>query len=213
MGGPARPATVPPTLKKPKLIVWPELSGNFILQDDAYLSYLHKQITSKGAELLLGTSYIDYSHNKNIFNIAFILMENSDATEKYRKQKIFPFSETEDYSSGKKTLTLSSRSGLGRVGVMICLESLYPDVAKNLVKEGAGILCLISADTSFGNSSIPYLHSKLIALRAVENNRYAIHVGNSGPSTVADNKGRIILEIPYGEIAYGCVDVIRLQCR
>jgi apolipoprotein N-acyltransferase len=39
-------------------------------------------------------------------------------------------------------------------------------------------------------------------LRAVENNKYGIHVGNSGPSIICDNKGRVITQIPYGKTGY-----------
>jgi len=49
---------------------------------------------------------------------------------------------------------------------------------------------------------VPYIHSASMVLRAVENNKYCIHVGNSGPSIICDNKGRVITQIPYGKTAY-----------
>ena len=188
--------------KRPDLIVWPELSGNYILQNDEYLEELHKSITSKGAELLIGTSYIDRCDNGKKYNIAFILETDGDMTEPYRKTRIFPFSETQWLSRGKDLMTLPSSTALKNIGAMICLESTYPSISKGLVRAGAQALILISTDASFGNSMIPYLHSAQIVFRAIENNRYAVHLGNTGPSIICDNKGRVITQIPYGKTAY-----------
>jgi apolipoprotein N-acyltransferase len=188
--------------KSPKLIIWPELSGDFVLQNDDYLSYLHKNITSKGAELLIGTSYIDYCNKRKKYNIAFILKTNGDMTEPYRKNRTFPLFETQWASRGMEYVTLPSSTPLKNVGCMICLESLCPQIARGLARSGAKALVCISVDTSFGNSMVPYIHSASMVLRAVENNKYGIHVGNSGPSIICDNKGRVITQIPYGKTAY-----------
>jgi apolipoprotein N-acyltransferase len=191
------------TLQKlPKLIIWPELSGDFILQNDDYLSYLHKNITSKGAELLIGTTYIDYCNNRKKYNIAFILKTDGDMTEPYRKNRTFPLFETQWASRGKRSMTLPSATPLKNVGCMICLESICPQIARGLVRSGAKALVCISVDTSFGNSMIPYIHSASMIFRAIENNLYGIHIGNSGPSIVCDNKGRVITQIPYGKTGY-----------
>lgn len=188
--------------KRPALVIWPELSGNYLLQNDEYLGYIHKEITSKGAELLLGTNYIDYSVDRNKYNIAFILKTDGDMTEPYRKIRVFPFFETQAYRSGSQFKTLQSGTLHKNIGCMICLESMCPEIAKNLVRSGANILVCISTDAAFGNSMVPYIHCAQIILRAIENDRYAVHLGNTGPSIVCDNKGRIIAQIPYGRSAY-----------
>ncbi len=188
--------------KQPKLIIWPEFAGDYILQNDEYLEGLHKGITSKGAELLIGTTYIDYSSNRKKFNIAFILKTDGDTTEPYRKNMIFPFFETQWLSRGNGHVTLPSSTALHNIGTMICLESICPQVARGLAKSGAKILVCISTDASFGNSMVPYIHTASMVFRAIENDMYGIHVGNTGPSIICDNKGRIITQIPYGKTAY-----------
>jgi len=188
--------------KQPKLVIWPELSGDYTLQDDRYLSYLQRTITSKGTELLIGTSYIDYCDNGKKYNIAFILKTDGDMTEPYRKTKIFPFFETQWISRGKEYVTLPSSTALKNIGAMICLESTYPQISRGLSRSGASALVCISNDTAFGNSMIPYIHTASMVFRAIENNKYGVHVGNTGPSIICDNKGRIITQIPYGKTAY-----------
>jgi apolipoprotein N-acyltransferase len=193
--------------KGARLIIWPELAGNFTLQNDKFLDYMRQEITSQGAETLIGTGYVDYSRDRRLYNSAFILKKDGSTTEPYRKTSLFPFIETTRYSNGDTAVPLPTGSGLGQVGVHICLESIYPSVPRKLVREGAGILALISSDALFGNSIIPYVHKNLMALRAIENDRYAVHAGNAGPSAVFDNKGRLLVEIPYNKTAYANVDV------
>jgi apolipoprotein N-acyltransferase len=194
-------------LSGPDIIIWPEMAGGYILQNDDHLGELNRQITSKGIELLIGTSYVDRSAGNTEYNIAFILKPDGDMTEPYRKQITFPFSETSFYSKGTKAVCLSSSTKLHDIGTMICLESLYPHIAKDLVSKNANVLICISNDASFGNSMIPYIHAAEIIFRAIENNRYAIHVGNSGPSIICDNKGKILARIPYGKTAYATAKI------
>jgi apolipoprotein N-acyltransferase len=193
--------------KKPDIIIWPELSKDYVLQNDQYLAYLHKTITSKGPELLVGTSYKDYSDKKKKFNIAFILKSDGGTTEPYRKTRIFPFSETLWLSRGNEYKTLPSLTLLKNIGCMICLESIYPNVSRGLTRAGANVLVCISTDAAFGNSMIPYIHSQSMVIRAVENNMYGIHAGNTGPSIICDNKGRITTRIPYGKTAFATADI------
>jgi apolipoprotein N-acyltransferase len=192
----------------PKLIIWPELAGEYILQNDEYLGYLHKTITSKGVDLLIGTSYIDYMEDRKEYNIAFLLRSNGTTTDPHRKMAIFPFVEAQRYSNGGKPTNLPSSYAFGNIGPMICLESTYPQIARKLVEAGATLLISISTDASFGNSMIPYIHSAQIVFRAIENNKYAIHAGNTGPSIVCDNKGRVLTYIPFGKTAIGFVSIL-----
>ena len=198
--------------KRPGLIIWPELSKDYVLQNDQYLEYLHKTITSKGPELLIGTSYIDYCDSRKKFNIAFILKSDGGTTEPYRKTRIFPFSETLWLSRGREYITLPSLTPLKSIGCMICLESIYPNVSRGLAASGANALICISTDAAFGNSMIPYIHAEAMVFRAVENNMYGIHTGNTGPSIICDNKGRITTRIPYGKTAFATA-LIYLRAR
>jgi apolipoprotein N-acyltransferase len=180
----------------PDLIVWPEMAGDYIIQNDERLKYLYQKITSHGADMLIGTNYKDRVHGGS-FNIAFILDRNGYTTEPYRKTRVFPFTESALYSPSKTEKLIGTRR-VGLVGPMICLESMYPQVARRHVLAGAGSLVTISTDASFGNSMIPYIHASQTVLRAIENGRYGIHTGNTGPSLACDDKGRILIATSYG---------------
>lgn len=190
--------------KGAQIVVWPEAEGdNYILQDDKFLSRLHQEV---GAEMVIGTSYIDYVRYKKFYNIAFLLKADGSTTPPYRKIGLFPFAEGAFYTPGSDYLTLPSHT-LNSIGAMICLDSAYPWLARNLVRNGANILVALSTDTLFGNSIMPYFHENLIALRAIENGRFGIHVGNNGPSAAFDNKGQLLFETPYNKTAYANINV------
>jgi apolipoprotein N-acyltransferase len=197
--------------KGARLVIWPELAGNFTLQNDGFLNYLRREVASQGAETLIGTNYVDYAQGRRLYNSAFILRKDGTTTEPYRKTSLFPFIETASYAQGAALVPLPTESGLNQVGVHICLESIYPSLPRKLVRAGAGILALISSDALFGNSIIPYVHKNLMALRAIENGRYAVHSGNAGPSAVFDHKGRLLVEIPYNKTAYANVNVAPVE--
>lgn len=184
-----------------ELLVWPEALAGYTLQDDPFRKALYQKINSKGVDLLMGGNYFNVFNKKDSMNIAFLLDKHGVNNGFYFKTRLFPFVER-DYRSALAELenqTILSTSKNVKIGMMICLESLYPQYARKRAQAGADILGVLSTDTSFGNSAIPYIHMYLSALRAVENNKNVFHVGNSGPSAVFDNKGRKIIEIPFNK--------------
>jgi apolipoprotein N-acyltransferase len=192
-----------------ELMIWPETSVGYALQDDQFRQSLYKEINSKGIDLLMGGNYFNVFNRKDSMNIAFLIDKYGVNDGFYFKTKLFPFVEA-GYKSTMVELrnqTILQTSNGAKIGMLICLESLYPYYARRRVQEGANVLGILSTDTSFGNSAISYLHMYLSALRAVENDKYVFHVGNSGPSAIFDPKGRKIAEIPFGKVGFQCATI------
>ncbi len=197
--------------ENPGIIVWPEMVSDSLCDRKASVSYLKESLCSSGADLISGTLRRDPSGN--LFNSILLLRGDGTVSPPYNKMKVFPLFETGCYKSGKEFVTLISSTALNPLGAMICLESLYPWISRGFTEKGAKVLFVLASDTAFGNSSIPYIHKAIAALRAVENNRYVVHLNNSGPSAVFDNRGREILTIPYGKTAYGIAGVLPINER
>jgi apolipoprotein N-acyltransferase len=184
-----------------ELLVWPEGLAGYALQDDPFRKALYEEINRKGVDLLMGGNYFNVFNRRDSMNIAFLLDKYGVNHGFYFKSRLFPFVER-DYQATLTELenqTILSTSKNVKIGMVICLESLYPQYARERTQAGADVLGVLSTDTSFGNSAIPYIHMHLSALRAVENNKSIFHIGNSGPSAVFDNKGRKIIEIPFNK--------------
>ncbi len=78
----------------------------------------------------------------------------------------------------------------GRVGVLICLESVYPIGARTLVAHGAELLVVMSNDAGFGRSPITDHMTRRAIVRAVETGRWLLRVGQAGITTLIDPRGR-----------------------
>jgi apolipoprotein N-acyltransferase len=74
---------------------------------------------------------------------------------------------------------------------LICFEDIFPDLARNFVKEDAAFLVNITNDAWFGFSSAPYQHAENSVFRAVENRVNVVRSANTGLSCFIDQKGQI----------------------
>lgn len=77
-----------------------------------------------------------------------------------------------------------------RIGPLVCFESAFPDLARQLAARGADVIVVQSATTTFQGSWAQPQHASLAAVRAVETGRPVVHAAVSGVSAVFDARGR-----------------------
>jgi apolipoprotein N-acyltransferase len=82
------------------------------------------------------------------------------------------------------------RAGDLAVGPLICFESAFPDLARNLAAGGADMIAVQTADTTFQGSWGLDQHASLSAVRAVETGRPVLQAAISGTSAAFDARGR-----------------------
>ena len=90
------------------------------------------------------------------------------------------------------TPQLSPDRGPLVLGVLICYESIFPELARKQVAQGATLLVNISNDAWFGRSSAPEQHLSLGILRAVEQRRWIARSTNTGISAFVDPTGAVV---------------------
>lgn len=94
------------------------------------------------------------------------------------------------------------RSGSGvATGVMICYESEYPSVPREMVSRGAGLLSVITNDGWWKQSSGYIQHAGLSVLRAIETRRDIARSANTGRSQVVLATGDVRYETNWWEEA------------
>jgi len=81
-------------------------------------------------------------------------------------------------------------AGRVTVGPLVCFESAFPDLARNLAAGGADLVVVQTADTTFQESWGPAQHASLAAVRAVEAGRPVVQAAISGVSAAFDARGR-----------------------
>ena len=158
--------------------------------------------------LFAGTFYVDGDKEYNA-NMAFD--KNYDFIQPYGKRHLVPFGEylpadkilrelipfVSNMALFDSVLTPGEGSDIMTVnginyGGLICFDSIFPELARISVKNGADILIVVTNDSWFRDSPAIYQHNAQAVLRAVENNRYVVRAANTGISTFISNTGKIL---------------------
>ena len=199
---------------KPELIVWPEGSTPRSISIDRRLyDQVSKIAAEAGAFLLLGSSQhqkmVDRKTKQPKFHNSAHLISPvmSEKNQRYDKVRLLPFGEyiplegiipwsrlevpnLTSYVPGKKFTILECPSF--RFGVAICWESLFPDIAREFVREGAQFLVNITNEAGFGDTAAPHQFLSMNVFRPVENRVYMVRCSNTGISCIIDPYGRIV---------------------
>lgn len=131
--------------------------------------------------------------NDGVFNSAFVISPNGSFIGRYDKIRLAPF-ENQRFKSGKSFIPISTDMGV--FGIVICFESVFPDMIRSLVKQGSSLVFVLTNEAVFRDSPELYVHSFSSAYRAVENRRYVIRAANTGISQIIDPYGNVIQQGP-----------------
>ena len=186
----------------PAIIVWPETAvpGPLILDPELY-QVISNLARETGATMVLGSPHFTVEGS---FNSAFVMATSGEILGRYDKEHIVPFGEyvpflkrlaislgapSTDLVRGRGHFPVDSREG--KLGIMICYESMYPQIARQTVLHGADMLVVVTNDQWYGNSSAPYDHASDAPFRAAETGRWLAQGGTTGISLFADPGGRV----------------------
>ena len=145
------------------------------------------------------------------YNSAYLLGPSGEVLGKYDKVHLVPYGEyvplrrffpflgklveaVGDFESGKQGQVLSFNTE--KLGVLICFEAIFPELARAAVRNGAQLLVNITNDAWFGTSSAPYQHLSMAVFRSVENHRAMVRAANTGISAFIDPAGRLLDKTP-----------------
>jgi apolipoprotein N-acyltransferase len=78
-----------------------------------------------------------------------------------------------------------------RIGVVICMESTHPWIARELVRQGANMLVVLSNESWFGRTAALEQHLAFCVLRAIETRRWVVRSAPQGISAFIEPSGKI----------------------
>lgn len=85
----------------------------------------------------------------------------------------------------------------GNIGGTICSSILSPELQRQMTKQGAEFLVVVSSDAPFhGSKALLAQNLAMSKLRAVENRRYFAQATNMGHSFLLNPKGEIVVRAP-----------------
>ena len=114
-----------------------------------------------------------------------------------------PFLQSFNLPSGDltpaKTLTTLEVDGVV-TGAMLCFEGVFPDLAERHSRNGAQVLAVMSIDDWYeGTMAQEQLYTSSI-WRSIESGLPLLRSASKGVSLVTDQRGRVMVRAPYGEL-------------
>jgi apolipoprotein N-acyltransferase len=190
------------------LIVWPESAVPFFFQDEPLQAERIRNLAREtNACLLFGSPAHELRNGRSTFlNSAFMISPQGETVGRADKLHLVPFGEyvplgsvltfinkivvgIGDFAPGERAVTLDT--GSTKLGVQVCYEVIFPELARQYVQAGARVLVAITNDAWFGRSSAPYQHLAISAFRAIETRTPLIRAANTGVTAIVDQNGHI----------------------
>ena len=190
------------------LIVWPESATPFYAQEPSLLSAMVHQVPlATDSWLLFGSpAYERVNQKYRYLNSAYLLSPQGAVLGRSDKIHLVPFGE---YVPLKSFLPFIDKLVVGigdfspgtvsplpldghQVGVLVCFEGIFPELARDFVRHGSDLLVNITNDAWFGRSSAPYQHLAMTRFRAIENRIWLARAANTGISALIAPSGRIV---------------------
>ena len=194
----------------PAVIVWPEHAIQVSTDDRTYGHVLRRLSTR--APLIVGAPYTDPADRRATYNSATLLHGEME-TVRYDKRRLLPFSETPVFGAALALQTsgdlepeyFSAGSAPGvfaldgiEAGLLICMEALYPELGRELAREGASLLVNLSNDGWFRGRGATAQHLNQVRFRAIETGMPLLRSTTSGVSAVIDPLGEVRASLDVG---------------
>jgi apolipoprotein N-acyltransferase len=204
-------------------IVWPESAMTFfVAQEPRYQQAIGRVLGGGSVELVAGGPRTAALPSSAIHNAAFLLSGAGQVVAWYDKEHLLPFGEyfplgsvellrrrfghVREFVPGDPIPPLPTAAG--RAGVLICNESMFPEIARARVRSDADYLLVLTNDAWLGSAQFARMHFDMAVWRAVEQRRYVVRASTAGPSAIVDPRGRVRAESAIGTDAVGAGAVV-----
>ena len=205
-----------------ELVVWPETALPFYPTSSALFGDVLNLARKENIFLLAGSPWAEPADGTRgagnglsgpekvrYYNSALLITPEGRLVRRVDKQHLVPFGEyvplrgllpfleplvenIGDFTAGTSALPLEA--GRIRAGVLICFETIFPEIARTWVQNGANLLVVLTNDAWYGRSSAPYHSLAMSVFRAVETRRSLVRAANTGISALVDPLGDILCE-------------------
>ena len=196
------------------VIVWPETAVPADLTIDMHAMVELSELADQYDVTLLLGSFLTIT-DQDDYNAILWIDEEGELQERfYAKRRPVPFGEyvpmrglieilcppllslsqlAGDVIAGKDSMVFDTDAG--RIGSLICFDSIYEGLSMDSARDGAELLCVSTNDSWFIDSAAVHMHNAQAKLRAIETGRYVVRAANTGISSVITPTGREVTRL------------------
>lgn len=216
------------------LVVWPETVLPYEINVYPEIMQELSELSDKlDINLLVGSfAAMREDGKRHEYNAMYLFYpDGSISKQRYYKQRLVPFGEynpigpllalvpaldvlgvfNDSLTPGKGSQLLDTE--YGKLGALICFDSIYESISRRSVNDGATLLTLSTNDSWFSDSTAVYQHNRHARLRAIENGRYIVRSASTGISSFISPTGQILDEIAPLTEGYATCEVYALDKR
>ncbi len=166
------------------------------------LSEISKSALDNNVYVLAGS--IPEKENDRLYNTSYLFDRNGEIIAKHRKMHLFDidvkgkitFKESDVLSAGNNFTVANTE--FGKIGIGICYDIRFPELARIMVEKGASILFYPGA---FNMTTGPAHWELLFKTRALDNQIFCVGVAPAlNPEASYHSFGHSIVTSPWGEI-------------
>ena len=191
-----------------ELVIWPETALPFVLnQSKSLRNWISDLAEECDVTILVGALYDDAAGRE--YNVLYEVTPNGAISDTvYAKRHPVPFGEyvpmrevfmtlipplaelsalDDDLSAGTSSALFETK--WGKIGSLICFDSIYEKLTLESVRDGAELMVLSSNDSWFYDSAAVYQHQAQAQLRAIESGRWFLRAANTGISSIITPRG------------------------
>ena len=182
--------------------------------NDKFIEYCEEETTSPTLKQISSLAYennvyilagsIPEKENDKLFNTSYLFDKNGKIIAKHRKMHLFDI-DVKDQITFKESDVLTAgddvtiaETEFGKIGIGICYDVRFPELARLMVENGASILCYPGA---FNMTTGPAHWELLFKSRALDNQVFCVGVA---PALNKDANyhsfGHSIITNPWGEV-------------
>lgn len=192
-----------------KIVVWPESIFPYRMNRYSALKDFVSEIAAEcNVTLIVGALYGE-KDGKSYNTLYMVTPDGVISDTLYHKRHLVPFGEyvpmrkiimtlipplaelsalNDDLSPGTETALFETE--WGKLGGLICFDSIYEELTRASAKDGANLMLLPSNDSWWFSTSIEtYQNETQAMLRAIESGRYLVRAGNTGISSIITEHG------------------------
>lgn len=154
--------------------------------------------------------------NEDIYNTTYVINREGEIVGDYSKMHLYSdMDEDVAYKHGEKTDLIETE--FGKIGLMICYDIRFCELAKTYALKGAEAIFVVS---DFPNPRVDHWKT-LLRARAIENQLFVVACNRVGESPMGTYCGHSIIIDPWGkivsegtdqqEIIYGEIDLKEIE--